>query len=116
MVGIFTNHPLNPYHCGAGYTAPSWRFGGMASRVWADAPDADVDRLAADLGRFAGPVLLLAGACNTWTGATLQEQHQALFHNADLSIIESAGHDVIWDNPDVSLSTIRAFLGAGREE
>lgn len=25
MVGVFTNHSDNPYHCGDGYTAPSWR-------------------------------------------------------------------------------------------
>ncbi len=109
MVGVFTDHPENPYHCGDGYTAPSWRFGATASRAWADAPDAIVDRLAANVRSFSGPVLLLAGECNDWLGP-LQYNHLQLFASANLKFIPSAGHDVIWDNPDTSLNTIRRFL------
>jgi len=116
MVGVFTNHPDNPYHCGDGYTAPSWRFGSLASNTWDRAPMADFERTTSSAKAFGGPVLLLAGACNTWTGAALQEQHQGFFRNADLSVIVEAGHDVIWDNPNASLSTIRTFLTAGFKE
>ena len=109
MVRVFANHPENPYHCGGGYGAPGWRFGAMASRAWADAPAGDPDRLAAQSRAFPGPVLLLAGACNTWLGP-LQHRHRSLFENADLETIPDAGHDVIWDNPDAALAVIRGFL------
>ena len=106
----------DPYHCGGGYTAPSWRFGSLASETWGVAPMADFERLTSQAKVFGGPVLLMAGACNSWTGAALQEQHQGVFHRADLSVIANAGHDVIWDNPEASLVDIRAFLNAGNEE
>lgn len=116
MVGVFTNHPDNPYHCGDGYTAPNLRFGSLASNTWGVASMADFEHLTSQANAFAGPVLLMAGACNSWTGAALQEQHQGFFDSAELSVIVDAGHDVIWDNPMASLRTIRAFLSAGNEE
>ena len=116
MVGVFANHPDNPYHCGDGYTAPSWRFGSLSSDLWDQAPMADFERFTSNAKAFGGPVLLMAGACNSWTGAALQELHQGFFRSADVSVIADAGHDVIWDNPELSLSTIRAFLNAGNQE
>jgi len=110
MVGVFTNHPQNPYHCGAGYTAPNWRFGALASAVWRDTPDADLERIAQGAG-YQGPVLFLAGACNDWTGAPLQARHAALFANARLEVIPEAGHDVLWDSPGAAIPVLRAFLG-----
>ena len=58
----------------------------------------------------------MAGACNHWTGAALQEQHLGAFDNADLSVIAGARHDVIWDNPKAALRSIRAFLKAGNQD
>jgi len=110
MVGVFVNHPENPYHCGAGYTAPSWRFGGLSSETWDAAPKDNFERLTTNASAFPGPTLLLAGACNDWIGAPLQQDHVALFHDADLQVIPDAGHDVIWDNPTASLDAIRTFL------
>jgi proline iminopeptidase len=110
MVGVFVNHPDNPYHCGEGYTAPSWRFGSLASALWRDAPVADLDRIAQGAG-YDGPVLFLAGDCNDWTGAPLQSRHAALFADARLQVIPEAGHDAVWDNPGAALPVIRAFLG-----
>lgn len=112
MVGVFTNHPENPYHCGAGYTAPSWRFGGLSSDTWAAAPKAALDGLAAKARGFAGPVLLMSGACNDWIGEPLQRQYLDLFADARLSVIPAAGHDVVWDNPDASLAAIHNFLAS----
>ncbi|MCE8546022.1 alpha/beta hydrolase [Ruegeria pomeroyi] len=115
MVGVFTDHPENPYHCGDGYDAPGWRFGAMASRAWSDTPDAVVDRLAAKVRRFDGPVLLLTGECNDWLGP-LQKTHLQLFANGSSQIIPNAGHDVIWDNPEATLDVIRRFLDLGKPE
>lgn len=110
-VHAFANHPRNPYHCGGGYTAPSWRFGGVASDTfWADVGPT---LRAAEVGQsFAGPVLFLAGACNTWIGPALQNTHAARFANARVESIAQTGHDVVWDNPKASLTNIRAFLGS----
>ena len=113
MVGVFANHPDNPYHCGEGYTAPGWRFGAVASALWRDAPKRDLERIAT--GRsFKGPVLFLAGACNSWTGEPLQARHAAAFSNAALKVVPEAGHDVVWDNPDAALAIIRGFLAKDR--
>jgi proline iminopeptidase len=112
MVGVFANHPENPYHCGTGYTAPSWRFGGLSSETWDQSPKDILERLSAEASQFSGPALLMAGDCNDWIGETLQQEHLALFKNSDLRVIPDAGHDVIWDNPAASLDAIRRFLDA----
>lgn len=110
MVGVFTNHSENPYHCGDGYTAPSWRFGAQSSDAWDTAPAADLDRISAGAASYAGPVLLLAGSCNDWIGEALQVDHAAQFSNATLAVLPNAGHDVVWDNPDATLLVLRSFL------
>ena len=110
MVGTFAGHPDNPYHCGGGYAAPATRVGATSSAVWARAEDAQVDRVGADAGRFAGPVLFLAGRCNDWTGPALQRAHAARFRLATVVAVEEAGHDVVWDNPDATLAILRRFL------
>lgn len=109
MVGVFANHPENPYHCGTGYTAPGWRFGALASALWRDAPERDLGQVARG-AKYLGPVLLMAGACNDWTGPSLQKRHAALFRNAILTVIPEAGHNPIWDNPDATIAAIRTFL------
>lgn len=109
MAKVFTNHPDNPYHCGEGYTAPTWRFGSRASAFWRDEPVADLVRIAQGTA-YTGPVLFMAGGCNDWTGAPLQALHAALFADARLEVVAQAGHDVVWDNPGDALSVIRAFL------
>lgn len=109
MVGVFTNQPDNPYHCGDGYTAPNWRFGALSSNIWRAAPATEVDQLGSNLAEFQGPALLVAGECNDWLGP-LQRQHLSRFTNAELVTIPGAGHDVVWDNPDATLAAIRAFL------
>lgn len=109
MVGVFTNHPDNPYHCGTGYNAPSWRFGAVSSKIWREALAAEVDRIGSNLLAFRGPVLLMSGTCNDWLGP-LQQQNLSRFTNAELVTIEGAGHDLAWDKPDATLSAIRSFL------
>ena len=110
MVGVFTNHPENPYHCGEGYTAPSWRFGAESREAWDAATEADLSLISIGAATYSGPVLFLAGACNDWIGATLQGEHAAQFASATLEVISNAGHDVVWDTPDATLSVIRRFL------
>ncbi|MBV7380235.1 alpha/beta fold hydrolase [Maritimibacter dapengensis] len=110
MVHGFANHPDNPYHCpGQAFDAPAWRFGALASRTAQNTPEAEFARLAKGAG-FDGPVLFMAGSCDTWIGPELQAQHAESFANARLDVIKDAGHDVIHDQPDAAVAAIRAFL------
>lgn len=112
ILPYFTNHPDNPYHCpGEPYDAPAWRWGAAASRaIQGGASDEDLNSLSANAGDYGGPVLFLAGACNTWIGPALQAKHATLYANATLEVIPDAGHDMFWDNPEKALEVVRAFL------
>ncbi len=111
MVHWFAAHPVNPYHCpGETWDSPAWRFGAAAGEaVQAQARRADLDSSGA-VDDFAGPVLLMSGACNDWIGPPLQERHLAQFADATHVVIDGAGHDVIDDQPDAALAAIRGFL------
>jgi len=93
---------------------PRWRVGAMASDVLTSSmytedgpiPPADLKRLA----RWDGEVLFLAGACNTVTGADLQRQHMKLFAGPALRIIPNAGHTLIGEQTELTLSAIREYL------
>jgi proline iminopeptidase len=110
VVHAFADHPDNPYHCaGESYSAPSWRFGGLASdSYWAD-PAALFPLMQAGMG-VRTPLLFMAGGCNDWTGEALQRDLAARFSNAETVAIPDAGHDVVWDRGDAALGAIRAFL------
>ena len=112
ILPLFVNHPDNPYHCpGEAYDAPHWRWGTAASNaVQGGATDADLDSLSAHAPDYDKPVLFLASACNTWIGPELQARHAALYPNSGLVVIPDAGHEMVWDNPDVTLNAIRMFL------
>ena len=111
MVHWFAAHPDNPYHCpGVPWDSPAWRFGAHAGQaVQAQASRADLDSLG-DAGGFAGPVLLMSGACDSWIGPALQERHLALYADGRHVVIQDAGHDVIDDQPAAALAAIRDFL------
>ncbi|MGV6813014.1 MAG: alpha/beta fold hydrolase [Brevirhabdus sp.] len=115
MVGGFANHPDNPYHCpNQRYDAPSWRLGSLSmTAVPEQTPPAQVDAIAGNAARFAGPVLFLTGACDNWLGTSLQRRHAGLFANAQIVEIAGAGHDVVHDQPKAALAAIRAFLAGG---
>ena len=111
MAHAFADHPDNPYHCpNEAYDAPSWRFGATASDAASKASDAEIDRLIEGAGSYRGPVLLLTGECDTWIGADLQLRHARLFARSTVTVIADAGHDVVWDNPEATLTALRAFL------
>lgn len=118
LVGVpilhaFTNHPDNPYHCpGKAFDAPMTRWGTTAANaIQSSADEDDLNAISAHAADYTGPVLFLAGECNTWIGEPLQAQHAALYPNAELTVIADAGHAMFWDNPSASLAAVRSFLG-----
>jgi len=111
IVHYFANHPDNPYHCpGAIYDAPIQRFGAIASQASSQATPDEINALEAGAKAYPNPVLLMAGACNTWIGPELQAKHLKLFSDARLIVIPDAGHDMFWDNPQESILAVRQFL------
>ncbi|WP_438987456.1 alpha/beta fold hydrolase [Marivivens donghaensis] len=114
VVHAFANHPVNPYHCaGQPYDAPSWRFGSRVSDTFWRHPFAALGPISRGL-TYTGPVLILAGGCNDWTGPSLQTAHAEMFPDAQLVTIPEAGHDTVWDQPKHTLRAIRTFLAASR--
>jgi len=61
--------------------------------------------------KFEGETLFLASTCNTIYGADYQKQHLPFYQHATLKIVENSGHFIFYDQPEVSLSLIRKFLG-----
>lgn len=107
ILPAFTNHVDNPYHRpGQPYTASMWRWGRAAGDALAGETFGEAGRV----GGFVGPVLFLAGSCNTWTGESLQSLHTARFSTARLAVIDDAGHDMFADNPTVAVRAVRQFL------
>lgn len=110
MVAGFANHPDNSYHCpGQPFDMPEWRFGATASKAANATPAADLDRIT-PANKVSAPVLLIAGTCSSWIGASLQREHLRLFENARLALVADAGHAMITDNPAATLAEIRSFL------
>lgn len=112
VVHAFANHPANPYHCpGQAFDAPAWRFGSRASEAFWNDPTPSLGAISRGLV-FPGPILILAGECNDWTGGPAQARHRTMFPDARVEVVQEAGHDVVWDRPEATLSAIRRFLRA----
>lgn len=111
-------HPLAAQYCdGQRQSAylPTWRAGARAAeQVTASLRDDD-GRIAVDLvtprsKRFPHKVLLLSGSCNQLTGPAVQRKNLELFGNAELAIIEGAGHTLLGERPESSLAVVRRYL------
>lgn len=111
IIHEFTNHPENPYHCpDEDFDAATWRFGATASQAAGKTSAADIDLIAQGAKSYAGPVLLLASACNHWIGQDAQRAHLSFFAQGKLLVVPNSGHDMIWDNPAETMPLIRTFL------
>jgi proline iminopeptidase len=112
--------PFSAYHCDgdAKSVAPLiWRSGSRASRVIQN-KEREGGQFAHDMvspraKRFPHKVLLLAGSCDTVSGPAVQRQNLSLFASAELAVIKDAGHAVLEENPEASLSVLRRYLAEG---
>lgn len=94
---------------------PRWRFGARAGDAMLDAVmDADgkvtKDIMGPAIERFPHKVLLVASSCNGVLGVDAQRQNLKLFGEAELAIIDDAGHTMFGDRLDASLSVLRPYL------
>lgn len=111
--------PLSGYFCDRELSrgrTESWRIGARAMTTLLEAATDEEDRVILDLS--AGPrafpreVLLITGSCNEIIGPDVQRQHQRLFRNARLEVIEGAGHTMFGERPHESLRLIRDYFSA----
>lgn len=63
----------------------------------------------ADMARMTAPVLVLQGQCDTIPYAAVAE-YADLFPNATYRMLEGAGHEQWWDQPDAYEAVLRQFL------
>ncbi len=91
-----------------------WRFGYDAyQNVAASVFDKNGDQISAIEGieQFDNEVLFMVGSCNTVIGEEFQRRQMAYFESAELVVIEGTGHELIAEEPEQSLATVRAYLG-----
>ena len=111
-------HPLAGYYCGADLNSahlPSWRTGARAAeaileKATDDSGRFNVNVVSPGVKRFPHKVLLIAGSCNKVMGPEVQRQNMALFANAELAVIDAAGHTMFGEQPEASLATLRRYL------
>jgi pimeloyl-ACP methyl ester carboxylesterase len=111
-------HPLAAYYCGGDLDSaylPSWRMGARAAeaileKATDDAGRFNVNVVSPGVKRFPHKVLLIAGSCNTVMGPEVQRQNMALFANAELAVIDGAGHTMFGERPEASLAILRRYL------
>jgi pimeloyl-ACP methyl ester carboxylesterase len=110
--------PTAGYHCrgdpASAGRLEEWRFGArVAPALFREARREDgswdVD-FVRGVERFRGKVLFLAGSCNRVIGEAQQRRHMASFRDAELVVIEGAGHLMFSDRPRESLAAVRRHL------
>jgi proline iminopeptidase len=111
-------HALAGYYCGADLATahlPVWRTGARAfDGIFAKSTDGGghftIDPVSPNVKRFPHKVLLVAGSCDAIIGADTQREQMGLFSNAELAIIEGAGHTMFGEQPEASLAVLRRYF------
>jgi proline iminopeptidase len=119
MSSRVAGHPMAGYFCGRDLSTArleSWRFGAVAnSALFEEGFDKDRNpkiEFIDGVDRFHRKVLFLAGSCNTVIGEAQQRRHMRYFPNAELVIIEGAGHTMFGEKPAESVEAVRRYLDA----
>jgi proline iminopeptidase len=117
MTSDVEGNPVAGYWCDGeleNAVLPTWRHGArVLPAMMANATDAaGVVHLGLmdGLERFQGPVLLLAGDCNTLIGPEHQRQHLAFFEAAELRVIHGVGHTMFGERPEELRTIVGSFL------
>jgi proline iminopeptidase len=110
-------YPLAGYYCGgdphSAYN-PIWRTGSRSFRAIMKSAMEDGrfkrDLVSTNAKRFPHKVLFVAGSCNTVIGPEVQRQNLGLFANAELAVIEDAGHTLFGERPQPALAVLKRYL------
>jgi proline iminopeptidase len=111
-------HPFQSYYCNGDLKTavwPAWRVGARAfDALFQKSRDGNgsftLDLVSPNLKRFPHKVLLVAGSCNGSIGPEAQRQNLELFSNAELAVIQDAGHTMFGEQPEASLAVLRRYL------
>ena len=71
--------------------------------------DMQID-LVTGVENYTGSVLFISSACNQIIGEEYQIGHMEYFANADMVVIEDAGHSMLGEKPVESLRIIREYF------
>jgi proline iminopeptidase len=112
------DHPMGRYFCEGKPDLEKlqhFRFGTRANMVVQSKAMADDGSLIAPfadgVGAFPNKVLFMVSECNTAIGAEHQKKfHLALFDDAELVVIEDAGHIMMGDQPERTIQAIREYF------
>jgi len=91
-----------------------WRYSGVAGQAIIEKGmdengDVQID-LVTGVEKFQGKVLFITGECNTIIGEEFQKEHIKYFLNAEMIVIKDAGHTMLGEKPDESISIIRKYF------
>lgn len=112
------------YYCNGEYAAGKpicWRYSALADQSISDlsqvsewiAFDSEGNlqfNLTKGVEDFTNKVLFIASECNKVIGVEVQSVHVTYFPNAELKVIEGAGHDMYSGKPEETIAVIREYL------
>lgn len=110
-------NPMRKYFCeesvNNGYI-PFWRLSGVASQSimkkgMDDNGNIQID-LVTGLENYSNKVLFMVGECNKVIGEEFQKDHIKHFNNAEMVVIKGAGHTMLGEKTEESLSIIRKYF------
>lgn len=113
----FEGHPIGGYFCGGDLRnarMEGWRFGARiggalfgAAGVGGPTPNVD---FVSGVQRLEHKVLFLSGSCNTIIGPEQQRRNLRHYRDAELVVIEGAGHTMFGEKPEESVAAVRRYL------
>ncbi len=117
MISDVEGNPVEGYWCGGkleNAVLPTWRHGARVMPAMmgnATGSDGEIHlRFTKGLKTFEGPVLLLAGTCNTLIGPEHQRRHLPFFEDAELVVISGVGHTMFGERPEELRTIVGSFL------
>ena len=109
-------NPADRFFCGGDPSGvKSWRYGQLAQMtLFGEAFDEEGiwrANFVEGIETYPRPVLFMTGECSQIIGAAHQRQHHmSLFQDAELVVIENAGHEMFEDQPEAATAAVRAYL------
>jgi len=110
-------NPMRKYFCDEDIEnayLPYWRLGGLASQTirkkGMDKEGNMIIDLVSGLENYTRKVLFVAGACSQIIGEEFQQGHMKYFPNAEMHVIEDAGHTMFGEKPGESMEIIDRYF------